>query len=378
MKVWININAAAAVKAGKAISGVRSVDLTEEQIASLSTEEREVLATLPGLGKDRLSDYDKPWGYEHGLSAPTFDEVRRGLALEVAAREAQRRAFDEETSKAVRTKLDDLRRVVDTPFNVTYVLNGVSDRHFTSFGRTIPWPDDVRKEVSELIKRAEAAHSAHLKAKEVEQADAIRRSIAEMDAAGNLNDLIMSKYPDIVADEIRAYNTRAAARRAAKKEADTQAEQQRAESYATGVRAWGRPDQIERLEAGVLPHEEGLALIRETLFAPLADLPRYRAIAKSEIKGHGEEPVFKAWDETDWSAEQWKALREIQLRAQSATKAGNGLADEVTVVGRGHAGGVNSEDGWQVTRWSAKVTLMWGGWAMTREYALPDAADIDD
>jgi hypothetical protein len=92
----------------------------------------------------------------------------------------------------------------------------------------------------------------------------------------------------------------------------------------------GTLDQRERLEAGVLPEDDLERAVRDILFAPIAGHPRWRKIRAEHVRelavlrGAVEQgawaPVeFETVEADEFSAEEWKRLKELREALPEAT-----------------------------------------------------------
>lgn len=138
------------------------------------------------------------------------------------------------------------------------------------------------------------------------------------------------------------------------------------------VRQIGTPDQIGRLDDGLLPQSEAEQIVRDYLYRPLADFARYVRIEVGDIdhaddcsyhsrEDAGDAPGITCTvnDADDCPAGPWSALRAIRA-----------AMPEATCTMRRH---------WCVcndarcrrhrVRYSVRVALEWSGRTLTREYA---------
>lgn len=132
------------------------------------------------------------------------------------------------------------------------------------------------------------------------------------------------------------------------------------------IKDHGDDNQKERHREGLLPEEEALEAMRESFFDPLENNERYSAIRKTEACDCGcyEDVVFDnraaAGTAPGLTATQFEKLKEIRELAPK------GAAIET----RMHIAKCDECDCAPVHRPSARVTLVWQGWTLTREYLL--------
>lgn len=394
MKVWIYINAKAAILAGKAVSGVRSITLTDDQIGSLNNEERHALAQVPHL--DHPTEPDQKWikvfGNDDGIefAEPTFAELRRGLNVTIdkkLAAEAEKQERRRKEAEKTIARLEDAAKTGASLYG--HDRDASKTRFVACDANAYAWPDD-------LVPAAHAALDAYEQARVKREEE--RRSLREAEllksidtarASGDLSTLFYdgslpsAEFSEETNAKVEAFNAWVISERGALKQARLNEEAKRRDAKATAIRAWGTPDQVERYEAGVLPDEEALALIRDRVFAPLSSFPRYQTIDKADVRkasyaNRDEETLgttidFEAEDTAEFSARRWAAFKAIKLAAETCTKLNTfEAAETVQLVGRVHRGGFEEASAWLIERYSAKVTIVWQGWKFSREYALPD------
>lgn len=177
----------------------------------------------------------------------------------------------------------------------------------------------------------------------------------------------------------------------------------RAWQESTALRQCGSPSQIRRWEAGTLPEDELLDMVRTVLFHPLGlfsrrtrmgftviDHPRLRGVATCLTVPRASGPVKHPDELVDWrtianpplTESEHRALRSLNdaaneirqhpwLRqcAPAALAAGAVMPELVGVAPREHEGRCKVCDRATFER-SALVTVHWGGRNLSREYTL--------
>lgn len=125
-------------------------------------------------------------------------------------------------------------------------------------------------------------------------------------------------------------------RRVEDAEAAAQAERRRVEDAAREARqaakvaylrewilAHGSPDQRERVEAGdglgLLPEDEAIDAVREAVFAPLAELPRYEDLDRRALDVEDDscdhDPAYESYAAEDVTPDAWAALKRVRALA---------------------------------------------------------------
>lgn len=84
----------------------------------------------------------------------------------------------------------------------------------------------------------------------------------------------------------------------------------------------GTDEQRERLQANVLPDEERDSIVRDLLYLPIADLPRWATVDKFEIREHAlskrlakieDAVVMGSWPADSVTADEWALRKRIFL-----------------------------------------------------------------
>ena len=319
--VTVDIQAARAVRAGKATSGRHEISLSPQDLDTLSNAQREALA--------RVLERDE--GILYGAIEPTVAEVVRLLECRVADAETE--------AREAQTKLATYREECEAM---------IRDRRIR--GRApnlaIGWP------YSGSVKGAEGAWAEYAALPEVV---AWQAEIDEANAAEQAADR-----------ERREAATRAQEATAL---AEAAAETQYQEASAEMVRVHGSPSQRERLEADLLPEDERDLLVHDLVFAALAEFPRYRRLVKTDAphaEGCGENPFdaeFSSGNETELTDAQWVALQAIRAAVPAAVVTPRWHKVVCRECERG-------DDYPYGLRWSIRVAFAWHGRTLTREYDL--------
>jgi hypothetical protein len=321
--VTVDIQAARAVRAGKATSGRHEISLSPQDLDALTPAQREALA--------RVLERDD--GVLCGATEPTVAEVVRLLDLKVALAETE--------AREAQTALAAYRQECEAAIRDRRIRGRAPDL-------TIGWP------YSGSVKGAEGAWAEYAALPEVV---AWQAEIDEANAAEQAADR-----------ERREAATRALEATAL---AEAAAETQYLEAAAEMVRVHGSPNQRERLEADLLPEDERDLLVHDLVFAALAEFPRYRRLVRGDaphVEGCGEDPCdveFSSADETELTDEQWVALQAIRAAAPLAVATAKWHKVQCT------SDTCENDDAAPYgLRWSVRVEIAWHGRTLTREYDL--------
>lgn len=136
----------------------------------------------------------------------------------------------------------------------------------------------------------------------------------------------------------------------------------------------GTQNQVERLDAGLLPEYELTSLARHVLYEPLASLERWEPIRASEVEhlpGCYQRLVrFSTRTPEHLSADEWTLYRQIQTVVEAMNQghlADHATRAEVSLVEHvGACGGCGAEAYGR----SARVAMIWEGHPLAREYSL--------
>ncbi len=162
-------------------------------------------------------------------------------------------------------------------------------------------------------------------------------------------------------DEARDHHDEQIAAEEAEKAAERAQREEYVAAAAALIREIGTPDQIGRLDDDLLPADEQDQAIRDYLFRPLRERPRYEKLTAEDVTHDDDEcsgeVEFSAEDANELPVEPWQVLREIRA-----------AFPEATCTPRIHTAGCES-CGEMVVRHSVRVAITWHGREFSREYA---------
>jgi len=402
MYVHVYVSPAAAVRAGKAKSGLVRIDLTEEQLGQLTPEEREELARAPGLGAEKLEYPSWALGSENGdpsLSEASFESVREVLRarldrqreavakaqqrLREAVAEMERWLSMHEPSPSAHVArrygntgewAADLPYIGDSPgldYRDARVLGDTVERTLEPLRRRIQAVRDAaateakRRNVEEATAKAKVwlAENPVERLVEVKAEDGKLVAKTTFDGAWRVQERFdLAEQPVLEAVKARlAEATQEAARR------NAELEKQRTSGLAAFVESQLDALSRKRFAEKLLPEQEALTRVRDHLFAALEKHPRYERLDGKDVEHEDTciHPVYKfaADDAEELSAEQYAALERIRADAPKGAKV-------TPRVHRVWCEGDGCEDSDTVEAASALVSLDWHGWRLSREYAL--------
>jgi hypothetical protein len=343
MRIWCDIDAAAAVRAGKTRSGILPIELSDEWLTSLTDRERQVLAKYPTLGDATRPERNAV----HGLVEPTTDALLAKIRADVE-REDKEQALKAAAAAAKREKTLQVLATRAASSGREYVYACVN-----ASGEIVPGRNGSRTESESWYKLEPPTWDLDEDVMASPEWRAWGRDLqAQNEAASKLaTERAMQKVRDSLAKEEQVLK------------------QSRLfeEASAELVRLHGTQSQVERLEAGFLPESEIEVIVRDYLFAPFQEIPRYVRIRGSDIPctcSYEAVEKFDAREVDDLPAEVWEAYKALA-----------GMVESAWVLPRVHRGWCQN-CGEMVKRYSAKVSLTWHGRQFSREYALAwDAAD---
>lgn len=140
---------------------------------------------------------------------------------------------------------------------------------------------------------------------------------------------------------------------------------------AEWVSKYGTDDMKERFEAGVLPEDELFDVVRDHLYAPLNDFPRYQKMKKSDIceadeyEYESHRVSYKTEDLTEMTADQFAMMKKIKAAAQEGA----------VIEARKHVGvcaDCGNDEGY-LKRVGFMVRVTVGEFEFSREYGMDDA-----
>jgi hypothetical protein len=347
LKIRIHVPFATALRHGFAESGYFILEPTEQELRTLTVEERQLLAEAPRNDNDTaITVYLDGFG---DSASADFSAVRPLLAAgalkrdaevaERAAEEARKveKAAQEHAARAAQVKalVDQVRTDVRAVVIKTY---RASDRHVTTGSevgltadKTIRWeyvPDHLApgdQDVLDLIKTE------------------FHRRLIEKEAAEK------------------------AAQEKAEREQREDEQQQQARDKAF-ICQFGSAEQIERHNEGFLPEVEFLDLVRDKLFECFSvdsSIRRFVRLTQGDVEHTHEcceaKATFDSDEATELESAAFAKLKHIRAVAQPI--------ENVTVKAVQHTA-MCDECGEMTERHSALVTVTWNHRKFSREYAL--------
>jgi hypothetical protein len=333
MEVKVVISTETAIEEGHAQSGIFTLSITDEFVADLNEAEREELICLV-----RNSTDASLWNGA-GLSIscksidrPSLPALKSLIQRRIVARDAAILARDESAAR------ENAKQVVEAVATIRkWCESDIEDRlrliygGYTGVSKPSLWP----VKLDQLPEDVRVKYESHL---------------------AQLEEIAVSRSVD------------------AKREKDEQAackEREAAECKAN-IKKWlaehGSVSMQEREAEGLLPEKELLDVVRERLFEPLIDHPRYVRLAKGDAR-HGDshyddEITFDVSDADELTGLEFERLKELRIDASK-------LAEPAEVQAREHRVVCQGEGCPDATmRRSALVTVEWNGFKLTREYAL--------
>ncbi len=359
MFAHLYISPSAAVRAGKAKFGSVRLDLSEGDLAELTTEERAELAKCVWLGKESKSNGGSPLGYAAGdpdIATADMSAVRAVLQARIAAAQKAEQDRKEKTEKRRQVTLEVLqhRKTYDRDANnrafagyskgelktgTSAGLQSLDHEVYRCYNARIPaWPYDSDSEITSSVEAKVWG--------------------AELDALNK----------DAIGEAITKA-VEAAKKKKAEAEADLEWEKLFREACDAFVAQHGSDSQRERLEAGMLPEDELLDMIRAYLFPVMPrSYGRYAKRDASDIEHdedcsvsqYGEGSVrFVVFDAPQTDSGTWSRYKTLRGYV--------GKDAEVTL--RVHVGTCNecgAENSWN----SARVAYTWHGREFVREYEV--------
>lgn len=316
MYVLIHVAPGDAVRAGKAQSGDIKLPLTEEILASLTDAQRDYLAGSLAVDGDR---YSLSWPGVSEATPETLKQIIDGRISDLAAEKAKDAAKKAKITEETLAVLRERKTSEAYGYRCNYL------------GIYAAWPYERDYAI---------ANSPEALAWQ-----------AELDAENKRR-----------ASEASARQaSRKAAEEAAKAEEEAAAEKY-ALALAEGVRQWGQPSDVERLDAGFLAEAEQEKIVRNHLFAALAGQPRYERLTNNDVccdSCYESSVEYETADAETLTVEQWAALKAIRAK----------LSDGMEATPRLHVGKCsNCEE--KTERYSIRVTTTWHGKEYALEYAL--------
>ena len=373
--IKIYIDPTAAILAGNPTSGTVEVPLTADYLASLNTEQRELLAKLirrdDTLGRSwnrRVPAY-KPYT-DH--DSHTRQETEVDLPQAEATLEAVTEVLNVRLTTLQQEPAEERQRAIDCLDHIEETLEkyegGDGDLTASTWaGGTRTWT--VVAKLTRL-----ALHAGHLLTDDVATVAATSALHALCKRAETEAGMLNAKEAERL--------TQAVAREVQKDKEAEEAKEQKRLAYATAIHQWGTESQQERYAVEVLEEAEGLDLIRDHVWSDaLASFARYQRLEVSDLDdndAHEEDCSITYYDsptkaEVDFDVDGQSYLTDEQwevYKAMGEAKRAHELLAKATLEPRLHT--VTCEScGGSYGRPSVMVRVDWHGHRFSREYALP-------
>lgn len=354
MYVHFYVSPKLAVLAGKSKSGRVRLDVTEEQLMSLTDEQRAVLANSVGIGQEVCTSQSDWVLGSFSSEQHTGDSSWDGLLSLIDAKIAEKTIADQkaiaEKASITAATLEVLRTRKTGESDSIPIEVGFRDGVLSVGNNYLPGKvaTDQRAMYRHLHKSWPYNYD-----NAVADSDEAKAWQAELDAENERRCNAAIEVAKLrVLDAIEAHKLKA--EKAA----------QFTEAVAAMVRQHGSPADIGRLDDDLLPEEDALKIVRDELFKPLASRLRYDKLTRSNADHddncqYDENVTFDVTDAEELSAETWSALDSIRSVA----------TDNMVVQPRVHTVICDNCD-CVTKRFSALVTIDWHGRELSREYAL--------
>lgn len=385
LKIYVRINAADAVRAGKTTAGELPLTLTDEHLAEWTAEERTVLA-------EQVREYqgEQRWTGARpvGLAEATPTTLRECVAAEIAARAARATEREAKISAALAAHLETRAAALAAPLD-RLLEEGhcwgrrsqrVSDWGLSDLGSALR----VRLPHVSVPVVAQGPH-ASCSSETVDVAvppatDAERARLAEAEAeVARRNAAVEAEEAAVEArrvEEKAAMTAQEAARRAKEEARAAAAEAAR----LAWIAARGTPSMRERQAAGCLPADEVWCAIRAEVFAPLGETARFAPLTTRDLWTTEEYPeCCHPSADLDIEVDENPHLTTSQFEALKAIRAAASQIPDAQIVARRHDAecGARGCDG-TACRFGVLVSVDWYGRPLSREYALPDPTEAEE
>lgn len=336
IKVKLFINMSAAILAGRSVSGDAVYVLSDRDLELLTVEERQELARDTDLSRNHM--HGGPAAPD--LAQADIEGVRAVLQWKIGERARQDAENTENERRAAIERDEIVAFVLDSPIEtLVYEDRGLPVvRSWTDHDGSGQWRicwDDPR--LKERLQEAKE-HVLWL--------------------------AVTRKERDRLADEALAKRNAEAA------QADFLQQARFAAASGEWIRLHGTPNQIRRLDEGLLPEKEIKDEIRTWLFAPLNAMPRFVRLQKADIN-HDEDCSVH---HSRYDSNEVKEMSAEAFEGLSLVRAAVAQIDGAKVEATEHLGWCDECDEEQEraqSRYSAKVTVDWHGCPLSLEYGLP-------
>lgn len=380
----VTVDRDAAILAGKDIFGTFDVPLAPSQ---LTAEQREILVSLPTNGLENIvfPKLDRPIASVEPADVPALlDELKvlRKRQEEEELAEVQKK-YDEWRPKFLAKEIPQPDSMVVAPEATELPLPG-SDTHLVWWqypngaGTRMLSCHDLRAPIIK-VPTPEKLSAEIVGFGQIKTGSMLTRIIlgdtevmARIEAAHAIKDQLQATM-----NEIHAQMQSAAKKRREKREQEeVDAKQRRADQISGWVAQNATIMQKKRFAAGLLPEEEILKGMRNGVFAPLDNLPRYKKITKSEltasidqsldhIYGYDLPVEFAVSEPTSVTDEQFAMFEMIKERLSQSQNVKISLKEHVAYY-EDYKGANDPE----VRRLSAHVEVKVGEITFAREYAI--------
>lgn len=329
MEVKVVISPEVAILNGSSKSGTIPVQLTDEFIAELNEEERELLIVLVKHSTD-WSLYNK-----NGMSVAHEPIARADLpSLKayiqycIAVREAANEKLEADAAR---------HRAQQQESNEQRILAWIAQEPSENLSKyrpiavMLPTLHDVP--LGAELKMAYHEHRAKLQELADKREADLRREAAELEAT----------------------------------------ERRESAEQLANIKAWiakhGSDSMNARAVEGLLPEKELLHEVREWLFAPLVDFPRYERLDDGDARHAddcytGAPLAYKTADADELTAAEYERLKALREAAKRLAEPAEVQAREHRVMCRHQACPA------ETMRRSVLVKVDWNGYPLSREYAL--------
>jgi hypothetical protein len=321
----VTIDRAAAIMAGKSSYGDVIVSVNP---ATLTQEQREELASLPTMtprdGGQVLYGNRRP---TTPIADPTPDAIARYLDEHRQQRLAEKAEKEADQAKRDAEYIAEVKEWLEKPDDQMLTTNYPASEYHARV--------DVK-----------AVHSYGL--------DRIKTIRPDLHQAYKLRLAKLNAVAEEQTTKLKAENARKSKEAAARHQ---EAEQKMAAALEAFLSERGTDVQRKRRAAKLMPDEEVLAMVRDHVFAPLDNLPRYERMKADDYRDYDDEKIdFETRDAESATDEQFESMEAIRK-----------LIPGATVELREHVASKDDEE--KEVRPGFLVTVAWNGHKLSREYA---------
>ena len=359
MKIYMEITAKDAIKAGNTRSGKLGLEVDELWFAGLSQERRDVLAEMLQEFNGGILIPPAP-----GAAEVTSDTINAAITHEIDRRAKEKEQIAKQDADRAAYREEQIKRWLALPPEQVLKRHGndpyypAVDFALTSDPRVQAKLTALKEKAKQLTEEREAKNKA-----EIDRAIADWIAHPTFEAVGDFRPTLGSMYGECLPDykEIKAKVA----------EIKAQAKAQAAQ-FAEHLDCWlgehGTTSQRLRRKQGFMPDDEILKLVRDQLFQPFDEYPRFAPLKASDVdhscEGQGEVNFSSCKPERLTDAE-FSLLCEMR-RTLNELHPGTD-----TVETRLHVAECSSSYCPDVAvSKSALVTIDWHGRKLSREYSL--------